>query len=391
MSHMIEIWNVFSPLIVFLSGLIVAIKTSKYFQVRQIHGVFLYTWHSIFCITYYWYAITFGADSLMYYNVASLGETRLWPGTPAVVLLNSIFIYNLKFSLLSAFLVNNIYGFLGLLAFKGSLNTAVLHKSKHIKNLAWLIVILPSASFWSSALGKDSISFMSACFALWAALNLEKRYPLLFISIIFMFLVRPHIAGILVIALGMSMAFSAKVSFLKRLLIGSVMLTISISLIPFALNYAGVSDPDSAEGVMSYIESRQSQNMIGGGSVDISSMSLPMKMFTYLYRPTLLEARNIFSLASALDNLILLYLSILGIFSLIKKKNIQFTENRKFLWIYVLMTWWLLAMTTANLGISVRQKWMFTPILIFLLISVIGKNKYNMPNHNRQLTQKDFN
>jgi len=36
----------------------------------------------------------------------------------------------------------------------------------------------------------------------------------------------------------------------------------------------------------------------------------------------------------------------------------------------------MLATTTANLGIAMRQKWMFLPCLIFLLLSVIGaKNK----------------
>jgi hypothetical protein len=39
------------------------------------------------------------------------------------------------------------------------------------------------------------------------------------------------------------------------------------------------------------------------------------------------------------------------------------------MWLYVLLTWVVLATTTANLGISMRQKWMFTPVLVFLLIS----------------------
>ena len=30
-------------------------------------------------------------------------------------------------------------------------------------------------------------------------------------------------------------------------------------------------------------------------------------------------------------------------------------------------------MTTANLGIAARQKWMFTPVLIYLLMSVMGR------------------
>jgi hypothetical protein len=39
-------------------------------------------------------------------------------------------------------------------------------------------------------------------------------------------------------------------------------------------------------------------------------------------------------------------------------------------------------MTTANLGIAMRQKWMFTPILIFLLISMLAAaEKKRMNKH----------
>jgi hypothetical protein len=43
------------------------------------------------------------------------------------------------------------------------------------------------------------------------------------------------------------------------------------------------------------------------------------------------------------------------------------------MWLYVLITWTVLAVTTANLGISLRQKWMFAPVLMFLLLSRIGR------------------
>ncbi|MEC9443640.1 MAG: hypothetical protein VX408_01075, partial [Pseudomonadota bacterium] len=84
---------------------------------------------------------------------------------------------------------------------------------------------------------------------------------------------------------------------------------------------------------------------------------------------------SITALAAAIDNLILLYLFIVGIYALIIKKSQSFTENRKFMWVYVAIAWVVLSMTTANLGIAIRQKWMFAPILIFLLISLVGKNR----------------
>ena len=50
-------------------------------------------------------------------------------------------------------------------------------------------------------------------------------------------------------------------------------------------------------------------------------------------------------------------------------------EHRIFLWFYSIICLLLMSMTTANLGISLRQKWMITPIFIFLMLSIIGKRK----------------
>lgn len=375
MSTSTELWGYISALIVFVCGFLIAQRASNYFGVKQRYSVFLYLWHTVFCLVYLWYVTNNGGDALKYYRVAALGEVGFKPGTPAVLMINSVFIYGMSFSILGAFLVNNIFGFLGLLAFQGSLNFSTENKSRRVKQLATLIVLLPSISFWSSALGKDSISFMATGFALWAALKLEKRSVLMAFAIFMMFLVRPHMAGMLVIALAFSMVLSAKVSLVRRLIMGVAALLIAAALVPFALQYAGVADPSSAESVMEYMEGRQGHNMHGGGSVDIASMNSPMKLFTYVFRPSIFEARNIFTLAAALDNLILLYLFIAGGYALIKNKSRKFTENRKFMWVYASLAWFVLAMTTANLGIAVRQKWMFAPMLIFLLLSLIGKEK----------------
>ena len=194
-------------------------------------------------------------------------------------------------------------------------------------------------------------------------------------AVFLMLIVRPHMAGMMIIALAMSVMFDKTSSPLKRISLGTIAIISAAAMIPFALEYAGVSDTSSSEGLMDYVETRQSYNMEGGGGVDIANMNLLMQLFTYMFRPIIFEARSVTALAAAFDNLILLYLFVAGFYSLIKKKSQKFTENRKFMWVYVILAWIVLAMTTANLGIAVRQKWMFAPMLIFLLISLVGKNK----------------
>lgn len=367
--------SIISAFIVFFLGIILISNISGYFSLKKKRGLLLYVWHTLFCFAYLFYAQAFGADALMYYDVALTGRFDFSFGTSFVIAITSLLVQGLGFGIVSCFLFFNILGSIGLLAFDGALKQATQHKSTAIKRLATLIVFLPSVSFWSSGIGKDAISFLATGLALWAALQLNKRVLLMVSAVFLMLIVRPHMAGMMIIALAISVMFDKKSSPLKRISLGAIAIIGAAVMVPFALDYAGVSDPNSSEVLMDYVETRQSYNMEGGGGVDIANMSLPMQLFTYMFRPIIFEARSITALAAALDNLIILYLFVVGFYSLIKKKSQKFTENRKFMWVYVMLAWIVLALTTANLGIAIRQKWMFAPMLIFLLISLVGKNK----------------
>ncbi|WP_114700212.1 hypothetical protein [Psychrobacter proteolyticus] len=368
-------WSIISAFIVFLLGYILIARISSYLGLKNKRALLIYIWHTVFCFVYFFYAQANGADSLMYYNVATTGRFDFSFGTSFVISITSLLVQGLGFGIVSCFLFFNILGSIGLLAFDGSLKQATKYKSKFLKKLATLIIFLPSVSFWSSAIGKDAISFLAMGLALWAALQLNKRVWLMVLAVFLMLIVRPHMAGMMIIALAMSVMFDTKSSPLKRFSLGAVAIAGAAVMVPFALEYAGVSDLSSSESLITYVENRQSYNMDGGGGVDIANMSLPMQLFTYMFRPIIFEARSVTALAAAVDNLILLYLFVIGSYALIKKKRKSFTENRKFMWVYVIIAWIVLAMTTANLGIAIRQKWMFAPILIFLLISLVGKNR----------------
>lgn len=48
------------------------------------------------------------------------------------------------------------------------------------------------------------------------------------------------------------------------------------------------------------------------------------------------------------------------------------------MWFYAVGTLIILSLTTANLGIAIRQKWMFVPMFIYLFISAIAYSKANI-------------
>lgn len=365
--------QIISAILVFLLGALMAPVIGRRFQASRGRSLAIYLWHTLFCLTYGWYAQTYGGDAIGYYREALQGGIEFDVGTAGVHYLTMLVVQFFGLSFLGTFLFYNILGSIGLLAFDACLRSATQDKTRNTRRLATLIIFLPSVSFWSSAIGKDALSFMATGLALWAALELNRRTVLMGIAVAVMLLVRPHMAGMMMMALTIAVLVQRKASPMRKLLLGAVAAAAAAVMVPFALQYAGVGESNDAEALMSYVESRQASNMEGGSSVDIAAMSLPMKLFTYLFRPVIFEARSIFSLAAAVDNLILLYLFVMGGRVLFRSRKAVYWGSRTFLWTYSLLAWLILALTTANLGIAMRQKWMFAPMLIFLFISAIGR------------------
>lgn len=365
-------WHVISAILIFLVGALLVAWAGRHFRTGTGRGLTLYVWHTLFCLVYAWYTLNYGGDAISYYRAARSSAPEFHVGTYGVIYLTHLLIEYLGLSLLGAFLVYNIFGSLGLLAFDASLRAVTQGKRRLYRRLATLIVFLPSVSFWTSGIGKDALSFLATGLTLWAALDLQRRTPLVGIAVAILLLVRPHMAGMLVMGLSLALLLHPKTSLARRVLLGSIAVAVAASLVPFGLEYAGVKGTDT-EALMEYVEGRQEHNMKGGGAVDISSMSLPMQLFTYLFRPLPFEAFSIFAMAAALDNMILLYLFVMGGRAMLRRPaGRRYRENRIFLWSYALVAWPMLAMTTANLGIALRQKWMFTPMLILLLLSALG-------------------
>jgi hypothetical protein len=365
------IQNFFSPLLVFICGAFLGFYFSRSLRINILNSLGLYLWHTFFCLIYYWYVLNFGGDALHYYESAENKNFDFSFGTDWVTAITFFLVEFLSFSLLSSFLFFNIIGFVGLLFFLNCLKVAAYNKNQFITKVIYIIVFLPSISFWSSSVGKDSISFLAIALAMWAALKLNKRLLAMIISIMLMFVVRPHIAGMMLMALTLAVILENYNSTSKKIFLGTLLFIIALILIQFSLGYVGLNDGFSLEAFKAYVELRQSYNMEGDGGIDISNLSLPEQMFAYMFRPTIFEVNSIFSLAAAIDNLILLLLFVIGGYRILRGARSHLEESRVFMWTYSLIAWMVLAMTTANMGIAIRQKWMFAPCLIFLFISVM--------------------
>ena len=333
----------------------------------------LFIWHTLFSVTYYLYSLANAADATHYYARSVIGErTYFYPGTPFVNFFSSILSQGADANYLNTTLQYNLIGTIGLVFLYLSLK-------KYLNVFPWywvFIVFIPSMSFWSAGLGKDAISFFATCLFLYAVSTSKKSLLLIAMAFFAMFMVRPHIAFIILVSYIIYFIIKSKVHFVFKLFILPI-IGIGVFLsVGFVQQYVGLEEA-SLDSVGSYVDGRQGVNSQGGSSLDIASMSYPMQMFTYVFRPLPFEASSAVALVTSLENTILLFLFIYILFK--SKFNFRPFVQGKNLWLftYVFLTCSILAMTTANLGIATRQKWMFMPVLLYLLIYSFHNYKLN--------------
>ena len=351
-----------------MSLFIFALRKKKDFKILLI----LFLWHTFFSLVYYTYTLNNTADARKYYRISLTDDLMFSPGTDFIYYITSFPSKVLDASYLNVTLFYNLIGSLGLVLLYLSLRNLFKYLSWH-----WLFILfIPSMSFWSSGLGKDSISFFATCLFLYAITVSKKAILLIPISFFAMFMVRPHIAAAMGASYVIYFIIQSKVHLVFKVLTLPIIFFGIFLSISFVQQYIGL-DEASLSSVTGYIDDRQGSNLEGGSSLDIASMSYPMQIFTYVFRPLPFEAHNVVSLISSLENIILLFLFLYILFK--SKFNLRSFIQGKNLWLftYVFLTCSVLAMTTANLGIASRQKWMFMPVLLYLLIYSFHNYKLN--------------
>lgn len=367
-----SIWQIFAALIIFVAGAIALFSMSTYFKSTKKRTLFIYVWHSIWCFVYCLYSLHNSADSLDYFLQAEYMPS-MSVGSPAVILLTHILRVMLGLSYVGVFLIFNIFGALGLLAFDSSIRNLFNGNPKGLVLLARLIVFLPGLSFWTSAIGKDSIAFMATGFLIWAWVGVQKRYFLAGLSISTMFIVRPHIAIIALTSIFISILFDVKIRRIYRLLNIGILMVVIGALYPIAMEYTGLSFSTLSD-IESYILFRRELNVEGGAALDLSEMLFFAQVLSYLFRPFFFDASNLLQVAASLENLVLVIFFFKFAFNVTLRSICNLDYRVIFLSTYSISCLLLLSITTANLGIAVRQKWLFLPMMILYVLAVTSNS-----------------
>lgn len=325
----------------------------------------------------------------MYYESKTLFVIKI--ATPIVILsFNSFVLATFLFSVLSYFGIWKAY------------EVFISYYPKHSKALFYSFIAVPSVIFWGSGILKDTITLSATCwfFYLFNELFILKKIEIkkiiyLCISIVCILFIKSYILISLMPGVIFWLLYG-KITKIKigffRLLAFPIILSTSVILGFSILSLLGDFNLIKLLEEASVKQNDLKQAYYLGSSFDIGSYDptlsgaltvAPNALFASFYRPTFLDARNAQMILSALENFILLALTIIvlfknrffGVFTLLFKNPLLI-----FCFSYSLLLAILIGLSTANFGALIRFKIAFAPFLsttLVLLYLLSSRKKIN--------------
>ena len=364
---------------IFLISFFLIIKLSNIFGISQKTTLAIFLFRSFICISYVPVAKALDWDAAGYYLYTGVHRFGI-SGTDLIFTITYFLKNVLNLSIYSSALIFAFIGNIGILAFYAIIKDRFknIRLVTSIKFMTTLLIFFPTINLWTSAISKDAITFTCINLIIYSLIKIRARILVLIVSIILFSLVRPYVGIVTIISL--ILAFSGKVDlsfywkFLIRILSISGLIFISIIVEQKFLQLGNLNASEFADKIDFY----QQITAEGNNAVDLQSLNFPLKLFTFMFRPLIFEANELFSYIMSFENVILLsifvypFIRIIKTFKLIK---IEVDSKIIFLSIFLSSTWIMFSFTVANLGTANRYKLMFLPALVYLLLSFSGTEK----------------
>jgi hypothetical protein len=343
----------------------------------------LYGYHLIFFAIYFLYATYNPSDSKHYYTVAELigldWQSQFQTGTRFINILSAPFIH-IGLSYMATMLLFSWMGYVGFvyayLFFRENIPVKVKLFGRF--DLLTVLLFLPNMHFWTASLGKGSVIFMGLMIFTYAVKFPLKRIVPLLIGGFFIYMVRPHV--MLFVLMGV----------MTGLLIGEGRIGTSIKifivivslgfLVVFSSSILAVANLQDSENVIedfgTFSQKRASSLSNSGSGVTMSNYSLPVKLFTFWFRPLFIDSPGVLGIFSSIENLLYLLLFL----KICNKRFFIFLKRAPYLVIMSAITFLLssYAMTfiMSNLGIIMRQKSMVMYFAFFVIYYFLAEDRY---------------
>lgn len=350
----------------------------------------LFYYHLFFGIVFFAYVSKFGGDSTNYWFVTYFSDftfkdvlflMQSGSATGYMMIINYIPAKVLGISFFTGTIMYSLLGYMGFVFFYLTLKQQVPNWNKLLKTKVFGVFIfpfflfLPNMHFWTSGIGKDTLMFFSIGMFAYSIQKIGRRFIGIIIPIAITFLIRPHITLFMVSAFGMGFFFDG-----KRKLYQKVIMVI-VAFVGFGLLLSKVQEFANIESfetdtIVAYSEKSSSNLSAGriGSAVNISNYPLPLKIFTFLYRPLFFDGLSPLNFISSIENLFVLFFTIKVFRNSPFKKFASANFVFKGYLLLFVMGSIAFSLILGNLGIMMRQKTPFIATLLFYGFYVLSGN-----------------
>jgi hypothetical protein len=309
---------------------------------------------------------------------------RQVPGTGTVRYISGLVSVFTGSSMFAEFLVFTLIAFIGCVFFYRAFVTALPNGDR--RRYALLIFLWPTMIYWPSSIGKEAIMLFSVGLASLGAARLFTRHRggiiLIVAGLWLTLMVRPHIAMLLLVAIGVAFIFtrrssgSAAVTFGKVFVVGLILIGGGY----IASQTADFLEVDNLGGDGIEAALTQTSDVTGQGDAQFSPIKatnpvmIPAAIVTVLLRPFPHEAHNAESLFTSIESAVLVLLFVTS-WSRIKRLPRALGREPYVMYAFAQVVLFCFVFSyVANFGILARQRTQILPVL-FVLLAFIPKPK----------------
>jgi len=358
-------------------------KKHAFFSKKLMNQLFWY--HIVFLGIYYTYTIFNRSDSKAYFVRPQI-EGWNWfdffgTSTTFIDFISYPFINFLGFNYEMMMVLFAWMGYLGFvyayLFFRENIPLKITVFKRF--DLLTLILFFPNMHFWTASLGKGAPIFLGLMMFAYAIKKTNSRFITLILGSILIYFIRPHV--FLFVAVGTLLGYMSgkeKISFGRKLFIYIVMIGGLWLAQDQILGVVGLEgSEDLVEGFEDFSADRTESLSSSGSGVDMASYPLPIKLFTFWFRPLFFDAPGILGLITSVENLMYLLLFV----KIFKKDFITFIRNStvvvKMSLVIFFLTSFAMTFVMSNLGIIMRQKSMVMYFAFFVIYYYLAQKKYD--------------
>ena len=376
----------------FLILLLLLINQGLFSSMAKKHAFFskklmnqLFGYHLIFWGIYYAYTIFNRSDSKAYFDRPQR-EGWGWfdffgTSTTFIDFLSYPFINFLGFNYEMMMLLFAWLGYLGFvyayLFFRENIPLKITVFKKF--DLLTLILFFPNMHFWTASLGKGAPIFLGLMMFAYAIKNPKSRIITLLLGSLLIYYIRPHV--FMFVAVGTVLGYMSgkeKISFGKKLFIYIALIGGLILVQDTILGVAGLEGSEDVVGDFTDFSDTRSESLgTSGSGVNMSNYPLPLKFFTFWFRPLFFDAPGILGLITSVENLMYLLL----FFKILKKDFIKFIKDSpisvKMSLVVFFLSSFAMTFIMSNLGIIMRQKSMVMYFAFFVIYYYLAQKKYD--------------